>query len=121
MTVLLGLNLGFENPLDKIIYTYGPTDAPVAGKKNEPMQPVVWTRFYKNEKGNTNRILCTTMGAATDLQNEGLRRLLVNAVYWGVGLKIPAKANVDYVGSYKPTMYGFNGFVKGVKPDAYGP
>jgi hypothetical protein len=56
------------------------------------------------------------MGAATDLQNEGLRRLIINGVYWGAGLIIPAKANVSYVGEYKPSMYGFNGAVKGVKP-----
>ena len=34
------------------------------------------------------------MGAAVDLENEGLRRLLVNACYWAIGLedKIPAKS-----------------------------
>ena len=95
-----------------------PTDPPVQGRKNEPMQPIVWTRLYKNEAGKTNKILCTTMGAATDLQNEGLRRLVVNGVYWGAGLKIPAKAEVSLVGEYKPSMYGFNGYVKGVKPDS---
>jgi hypothetical protein len=85
---------------------------------NDPMQPVVWLRDYKNESGKTNKILTTTMGSATDLQNEGLRRLLVNAAYWAVGLekKIPTKANVDYVGEFHPTMYGFNGYQKGVKP-----
>ena len=85
---------------------------------NEPMMPVVWTREVKNEAGKTNRILATTMGSATDLQSEGLRRLLVNAAYWAVGLEknVPRKANVDYVGEYKPTMYGFNGGKKGGKP-----
>ena len=82
------------------------------------MQPVVWLRDYKNESGKTNKILTTTMGSATDLQNESLRRLLVNAAYWAVGLekKISTKANVDYVGEFHPTMYGFNGYQKGVKP-----
>lgn len=85
---------------------------------NDPMMPVVWTREVKNEAGKTNRILATTMGSATDLQNEGLRRLLVNAAYWAVGLekKIPGKAKVEPVGEFKPTMYGFNGAKKGVKP-----
>ena len=32
---------------------------------------------------------------------------------------IPAKANVDYVGEFKPTMYGFNGGKKGTKPSDY--
>ncbi len=85
---------------------------------NDPMQPVVWTREHKNEAGKVNRILTTTMGSATDFQSEGLRRLIVNGAYWAVGLesKIPDKANVDYIGVFKPTMYGFNGFKKGVKP-----
>ena len=92
----------------QVLSGMNPTDTPVDGKKNEPMQPVVWTRLYKNEAGTTNKILCTTMGAATDLLNEGLRRLLVNAVYWGVGLEVPSKADVTLVGDYQPTMYGFD-------------
>ena len=83
---------------------------------NEPAMPVVWTRENKTESGKSNRILCTTLGAATDLENEGLRRLLVNAAHAFTGLEIPAKADVAPVGEFKPTMYGFNGFIKGVKP-----
>ena len=58
------------------------------------------------------------MGAATDLQSEGLRRLLVNAAYWCVGMeeKIPKKANVDLVGPYKPLPFGFRKYKKAVKP-----
>jgi hypothetical protein len=83
---------------------------------NDPMMPVAWTREYRNEGGKVNRILCTTMGSATDFESEGLRRFLVNGVYWGLGLEVPPMANVDIVGDYKPTMYGFEGFKKGVKP-----
>jgi hypothetical protein len=96
-----------------------PEDEPVVGKKNEPMQPVVWVRNYKNEAGKTNKIVTTTMGSSTDLQNEGLRRLLVNASYWAVGLPVPEKADVSYVGEFKPLMYGFDGFKKGVKPSEH--
>ena len=32
------------------------------------------------------------MGAATDLENEGLRRLIVNAVYWGLGMRRAAES-----------------------------
>jgi hypothetical protein len=58
------------------------------------------------------------MGASVDLENEALRRLLVNAAYWCVGLedKIPEKADVALVGEYHPSFFGFNGFKKGVKP-----
>ena len=98
-----------------------PTDPPADYKRknqgiNDPMMPVAWTRLNQNESGKANRILCTTMGAATDLESEGLRRLVVNGVYWGLGLEIPAKASVDLVGEYQPTKYGFEIFKKGVKP-----
>jgi hypothetical protein len=83
---------------------------------NDPMMPVAWTRLYKNEAGKVNKIFCTTMGSSTDLQSEGLRRLLVNAVYWGLDLEMPAKADVTYVDEYRPTMYGFKGYRRGVKP-----
>jgi len=47
-----------------------------------------------------------------------LRRLLINSCYWAVGLgnQIPAQANVDYVGEYQPTGFGFGKYKKGVKP-----
>jgi hypothetical protein len=95
-----------------------PTDPPVAGPKNDPMMPLVWLRQYTAETGNRSKVLATTMGAAVDLENEGLRRLLVNASYWAVGLEreIPPRANVDYVGSYKPGWFGFGRFQPGVKP-----
>ena len=96
-----------------------PSDPPVDGPKNNPMMPLVWVRDYKGEGGKTSKIVTTTMGAAVDLQNEGLRRLLVNACYWVCGLEssIPAKANVDYIGDYQPGWFGFGQFKKGVKPD----
>ena len=81
--------------------------------------PVAWTRLYKNDAGTTNRILTTTMGSATDLQSEGLRRLVVNAVYWGLGLDVPAQADVSYVDEYKPPIYGFNDFRKGLRPSDF--
>jgi type 1 glutamine amidotransferase len=94
-----------------------PGDPPLEGRKNNPMQPVAWTREYRNEAGKVNKIFCSTMGAATDFESEGLRRLVVNSIYWSLGMDIPEKADVRVVGDYKPTAYGFNGFVKGVKPD----
>ena len=96
-----------------------PTDPPVEGAKNHPMMPVAWRRHYTGENGKTSKVFTTTMGAAVDLENEGLRRLLVNAAYWAVGLEkqIPARADVDYVGEYKPGWFGFGKFKHGVKPE----
>lgn len=86
---------------------------------NDPAMPIAWTRTNKNANGTTNRIFTTTMGAATDLENEGLRRLIVNAVYWGLGLDVPQKADVTYVDEYKPSFYGFDGFRKGLHPSDF--
>ena len=83
---------------------------------NDPPMPVAWTRLHKNEGGTTNRVFTTTMGSATDLENEGLRRLIVNAVYWGLALDVPKNADVTYVDEYVPSFYGFDGFRKGLKP-----
>ena len=107
--------------LGEVTETLEPTSKGVVGKKNEPMMPVAWTKLYKSPSGKEARVFCTTMGAATDMEAEGTRRLLVNAVYWTLGLedKIPAKSNVDLVGEFKPTRFGFNGFVKGKKPIDY--
>jgi hypothetical protein len=82
------------------------------------MMPVAWLRDYTGENGKTSKVFTTTMGAAVDLENEGLRRLLVNAAYRAVGLeqRIPAKANVDYVGEYKPGWFGFGKFKPGLRP-----
>ena len=83
---------------------------------NDPMMPVVWTRDHRNDAGKTNKVFCTTLGSATDLKSEGFRRLLVNAAYAFTGLDVPAKADVGVVGEFNPTMYGFNGFRKSMKP-----
>jgi D-alanyl-D-alanine carboxypeptidase/D-alanyl-D-alanine-endopeptidase (penicillin-binding protein 4) len=104
--------------LGQVLQGMKPTDPPVADKKNDPMMPVAWTRPYTGERGKTARTFTTTMGAAPDFAGEGLRRLVVNACYWAVGLedKIPAKTDVDLVGEFKPTPFGFKGSKKGVKP-----
>lgn len=95
-----------------------PADKPLAGSKNDPMMPLIWIRNYTSETGKTSRIICSTIGAAVDLENEGLRRLLANACYWGLGLedRIPPQSDAEYVGAYQPTFFGFNRFQKGVKP-----
>ena len=111
----------------QVVAGMNPKDPPAEYKKpratdkeeqpvNQPMMPIAWTREVRNSGGRTNRILCTTMGAATDLQNEGLRRLIVNAAYAFTGLEVPARADVRVVGEYAPLPYGFGGFKKGVKP-----
>jgi hypothetical protein len=90
-----------------------------AGKetdKNNPMMPVAWTKSYQLPGGKSGKSFTTTMGASTDLANEALRRLLVNATYSLLGMTVPEKADVTIVGEYKPTAFRGNGYKKGVKP-----
>ncbi len=101
----------------KVLAGSTPDSPPESTGKNTPLQPLVWYRIHKNEAGTTNKAFCTTMGSSTDLRDESLRRLLVNSVYWGLGMEVPAKADVRFVGDFQPTTYGFNGFRRGVKPD----
>lgn len=96
-----------------------PGDKPVSGPKNDPMMPLIWARHYTGESGKTARIITSTMGSAVDFENEGLRRVIVNACYWGLRLedKIPAQSQVDYVGEYKASYFGFGKFQHGIKPE----
>jgi hypothetical protein len=84
---------------------------------NDPMMPIAWTRLNRNENGATNRVFCTTMGAATDLANEGLRRMVVNAVLFSFNVEVPAQTDVRYVDPYEPAPYAFKGYRRGLTPD----
>jgi len=99
--------------MGQVLTGMDPDDPPIEGEKNDPMMPIAWTKTYKG-----GRVFTTTMGAANDLASEGLRRLLVNAVYWCVGMedKIPEKACVETVGKYEPLNFGFGKFEPNVKP-----
>jgi len=95
-----------------------PTDEPVDGKKNDPMMPVAWLKPYEVQGGQSGMAFCTTMGSSTDFANEGLRRLIVNAAFHLTSQddQIDGKAKVDFVTKFEPSMYGFKGYRKGMKP-----
>jgi hypothetical protein len=104
-----------------------PTDEPDTYRKkrraddqeqgiNDPAMPVAWTRLHAGANGKTNRVFCTTMGAATDLENEGLRRMVVNAVLFGFEVEIPARSDVRFVDPYSPSPYAFKGYRRGLTP-----
>jgi hypothetical protein len=105
--------------LGQVLEGMKPTDKPLAGKKNDPMMPIAWTKSYKGAAGKTARTFCSTCASSQDFESEGLRRLLVNASYWCLGMEdqIPAKSKVDLVGTYKASPFRGGGFVKGVKPE----
>lgn len=122
---------GIKNlPKEAVVLVHGqvvagmnPTDAAVEGNKNDPMMPLVWFRGYTGRTGKTSRVICTTAGAAVDLESEGLRRLLVNACYWGLEMEdqIGDRSNVQYVQPYHPRFYGMGKYKQGVRPSDLGP
>lgn len=105
--------------LGQVLSGMSPDDLPVTGPKNEPMMPIAWTRTYEGDDGTRGRVFTTTMGAATDLEAEGTRRMIVNGVYWTLGMedRVPAAgADVRLVGAYEPSDFGFGGHRRGVRP-----
>lgn len=107
--------------LGEVTETLQPDSKAVAGKKNNPMMPVAWTKTYKGNGDTTGRVFTTTMGASQDFGFEATRRMIVNACFWAVGLEdlIPEKTNVTIVGEFKPTPFRFKKaeeWKPGVKP-----
>lgn len=103
-----------------------PGDKPIDGEKNNPMMPVVWTKTYKSDSGAVGRVVNTTMGAATDFVEPGLRRIIVNAAYWTLGMEdhIRPDLNVEFVTEYAPSSFGFKneeGYwkAKNIKPSDF--
>jgi hypothetical protein len=109
--VLNGMSAGSEPAAYRKARSTDKQEQPV----NDPPMAVAWTRLHDHGNGTTARVLTTTMGSATDLENEGLRRLVVNGVFWGLGLDVPRRADVRYVDEYSPSFYGFDGFRKGLR------
>ncbi len=83
------------------------TDGP--NPKLEPL-PVAWFKNWQTSEGKSARVFQSTMGSGTDLRNPGLRRLIINAAYWGMGLEaaITPTGSVEIVGDYQPLESGFD-------------
>ncbi|MEW5978847.1 MAG: ThuA domain-containing protein [Acidobacteriota bacterium] len=107
--------------LGQVLEGMQPTDKPVAGTQNDPMMPIAWAKTYTGSAGKSARIFTSTIGAASDMESEGVRRLLVNACYWALGLEDEIRANsrVDPVGPFQPSPFGFKGFKPNLKPAHY--
>jgi len=91
-------------------------DDPV-NPKLEPL-PVAWFKNWQTSGGKVARVFQSTMGSGDDLESAGLRRLIINAVYWGLGMEsaITPTRSVEIVGTYKPLESGFNYQELGVIP-----
>ena len=83
--------------------------------------PGAWVRSYKGKDGKAEgRVFTSTYGASNDIEDEGYRRLLINACFWAAGLedKIKADAEVTFVGPFNPTWGKGGGRRKpGTKPE----
>lgn len=92
-----------------------PTAEPNTSK--EPL-PVAWTKTWTGNGGKPSRVFHFTMGSGEDFANAGVRRITVNAVYWGLAMEsaISADSSVDIIGDYQPLKPGFNYEKLGVKP-----
>jgi len=90
-------------------------DAPNPDK--EPL-PVAWTKTWTGNRGRTARVFQFTMGSGADFENEGVRRIAVNAAYWCLGLedRITPDRSVACVGPYHPLDTGFDYQALGVVP-----
>jgi type 1 glutamine amidotransferase len=112
-------------PADAQVVLFGQTlsgmtpDSPPNYEKS--LMPIAWMRHYTTDSGKKARVFFSTTGAAVDLESEDLRRLLVNAVFWGLEMEdqIPDRANVDYVSAYKPSYFGFGKHKPGMRPADY--
>ncbi|MGJ8695624.1 MAG: hypothetical protein ACSHYF_04855 [Verrucomicrobiaceae bacterium] len=88
--------------------TLDPDSIPVAGDKNDPAMPLAWLHPYTAPDGKTTGTsFCTTAGASVDFLSEDLRRLVVNATYHLLDLKVPETADVDFIDPFYPSFYGF--------------
>ncbi|MCX8496242.1 MAG: ThuA domain-containing protein [Akkermansiaceae bacterium] len=92
-----------------------PTDKPDTDK---PPLPIAWTKTFTGTSGKPARVFTTTMGYGDDFKEEGVRRMFVNACYWCMGMEnqLPAKADVEHVGTYAPKKSDFGGYRTGIKP-----
>lgn len=107
---------GDSKPLvmGQVLSGMDPKDPPNPEKQ---LVPIAWIKTYTGASGKAARVFATTMGHASDLKNEGVRRMLVNACYWCLAMedRIPAKSDVDLVGKYEPNDIGTNKHKTGVK------
>ncbi|WP_235297686.1 ThuA domain-containing protein [Portibacter marinus] len=113
--IVLGQVVNREGAYDEedIFFGMKDTDSEVAEvndkgiRVNDTLMPIAWTRTYEIPGGQRGRAFTSTIGSSSDMLNEGVRRLIVNGVFWAMGLDVPDEANVALVGNYDPSAYGF--------------
>jgi hypothetical protein len=117
---------GIKNlPKEADVLIYGQSTAGMDDKAplmfEKSVMPIAWTKPYQIEGGKAGIAFASTMGASLDFQSGDLRRLVINASFWLLGMEdtITPELNVDYVGEYKPTNFGFDTFRKGMRVEDF--
>lgn len=113
--IVLGQVIDRDGEYDEndIFFGMKSTDSKLATKNNidlvvnDVLMPIAWTKSYQLPGGKKGKAFTSTIGAATDMLNESVRRLLVNGVFWAMDAPVPESAKVDLVGVYEPSAYGF--------------
>ncbi len=87
--------------------------------ENKSPQPAAWVRTYQSASGKKGRVFCSTQGASEDILSEGVRRMIVNATLWCMGMEedIKADADVSFVGPYNPSTFSFKPSITDAKPE----
>lgn len=69
------------------------------------IQPVAWTKTFTGDTDRTARVFFTTLGHPEEFADINMRRLMINAIFWGLGKEdqIPADGTqAELVGEYDP-------------------
>ena len=88
---------------------------------DKPPMASEWTREYEGKDGKKGRVFTSLYGASEDILNPGYRRMIINGIYWSLGIENQIKENskIDFVGPYKPNTFRGGGEAKGIKPAMY--
>ena len=117
--IVLGevINRAGEFDEDDPFFGMKPTDSEVATTNpaarseynpNDPMMPIAWTKPYQLPEGEAGLAFTSTIGSSTDMASDGVRRLMVNAVYFLLEMEVPEAAEVGLIGTYQPSPYNFH-------------
>jgi uncharacterized protein len=85
--------------LGRAIDSNKPADGP-----HPHIQPVAWTKTYTGDSGRTARVFFTTLGHPEEFLDASMRRLVVNGLYWALGMEaeIPGEgADVDLLREFE--------------------
>jgi hypothetical protein len=117
---------GIKNlPKEADVLIYGQSTAGMDDKApliwEKSVMPIAWTKPYQIEGGKPGMAFTSTMGSSLDFQSEDLRRLVLNASLYLLGMPevIKPDLSVEIVGEYKPTMFGFDTFRKGMRVEDF--